>query len=159
MASFVVMEPPPALADRDAILVRDGFHVLAFLVPFVWLLWHRLWIEAAIAFALMLALSALGTVAGLGNAAPVLSFLVSIYVGLEGPALRIAAWRRRGWDEWGVVEADDAADGELRYVAEAAAEPDISAPPPRQASWRATSGTVRPSGDTAQGLFNYPGAR
>lgn len=158
MASFVVMEPPPAQADRDAILVRDGFHVLAFLVPFLWLLWHRLWIEGALAFALMLALSALGTVAGLGDAAPVLSFLVSIYVGLEGPTLRIAAWRRRGWHEWGVVEADDMADAELRYVAEAA-EPVAAVPASTTTQWGSEGRSVRPSGDTALGLFNYPGGR
>ena len=34
-----------------AVLVRDGFSFLAFLLPPLWLLWHRLWIEAALAFA------------------------------------------------------------------------------------------------------------
>ena len=55
MASYVVMEPPGASrndAAAGAVLVRDGFSFLAFLLPPLWLLWHRLWIEAALVFAL-----------------------------------------------------------------------------------------------------------
>ena len=35
----------------DAAFIRDGFSFLAFLLPPLWLLWHRLWIEAALALA------------------------------------------------------------------------------------------------------------
>ena len=55
MAVYVVMEPPGASrndAASGAVLVRDAFSVLAFLLPPLWLLWHRLWIEAALVFAL-----------------------------------------------------------------------------------------------------------
>ena len=100
MAIYVVMEPPAANAAEAAeraVLVRDGFAFLAFLVPPLWLLWHRLWIEAAIAFAVGVGLTALGETAGLGFTGAALSLLVSIYVGLEGQALRINALRRRGW--------------------------------------------------------------
>ena len=160
MASYVVMEPAPAAGgdgNRErAVLVRDGFHLLAFLVPAVWLLWHRLWIEALVVVAVSMALSGVGSVAGLGNAAPFLSLLVSLYVGLEGAAMRLAALRRRGWRERGVVEADSAADAEIRYLhetADEAGEPlaarpaSLSAPP--VASSRATG--------PALGLFAYPG--
>ena len=69
MAIFVVMEPPAANAAEAAeraVLVRDGFAFLGFLVPPLWLLWHRLWIEAALAFAVGVGLTALGETAGLG---------------------------------------------------------------------------------------------
>ncbi|RUM98573.1 DUF2628 domain-containing protein [Pseudaminobacter arsenicus] len=155
MASYVVMEPPGRSADApaDAKLVRDGFSLIAFLVPPLWLIWHRLWIEAALAFAAALILTALGEVAGFGLAGSLLSLLVSLYVGLEGPALRLAAYRRRGWREWGVVDADTASDAEMRYLGEAdlsqhEAEP-LAVPTPQ---------AVRPKpAAPALGLLHYPG--
>jgi len=123
MSTYIVMEPPRpnrSEASDKAVFVRDRFAFLAFLVPPLWLLWHRLWIEAALAFAVALGLAALGEVAGFGATGSLLSLLVSIYVGLEGPALRLAALRRRGWREWGAVEADDISDAEIRYLNEAA---------------------------------------
>ena len=41
MASFVVMEPAGGITG-DARLVKDGFSLLGFLVPPLWLLWHGL---------------------------------------------------------------------------------------------------------------------
>ena len=51
MAAYVVMEKGGASARTaaDAVFVRDGFHWVAFLVPAVWMLWHRLWLEAVLA--------------------------------------------------------------------------------------------------------------
>jgi hypothetical protein len=120
MASYTVMTAPGRAGPDgpEAEYVRDGFAIIAFLVPWLWLLWHRLWIEALFAIAAALGLAALANIAGYGVAAPLISLLVSIYVGLEGPALRIAALRRRGWQEWGVVEADSVDDAEIRFLAE-----------------------------------------
>ena len=44
MTRFVVMDPPARLPAADAVFVRDRFSWLAFLFPFVWLLWNRLWL-------------------------------------------------------------------------------------------------------------------
>src|SRR6185503_529861 len=92
--------------------------------------WHRLWIEAVLTFAVMTVLSMIGEKLGLEGAGSALSLLVSLYVGLEGQALRIAALRRRGWREWGVVEADTLGDAELRQALEAGsrAEEPVSMP-------------------------------
>jgi hypothetical protein len=147
MASYVVMEPEGLVgADTDdVVFVRDGFALIAFFVPVVWLVWHRLWIEAALAIAITLGLTALGNVTGLGFAAPLLSTLVSLYVGLEGAALRIAALRRRGWHEISVVEADSYDEAETRHLVETSAvreaerdRPDL--PPALRAVRKADSG-------------------
>lgn len=161
MAIFVVMEPPAASdaeAVERAVTVRDGFAFMAFLVPPLWLLWHRLWIEAALAFALSIALSALGEAAGFGFLGAALSLLVSLFVGLEGPALRFAALRRRGWREWGVVEAGNAAEAEIRYLAgdekeggESVAATSLRPLMPAVASHRPAASTP------ALGLLGYPG--
>ena len=153
MAVYVVMEPP---TRADAVLVRDGFHLFGFLTPPIWLLWHRMWIEAIVAFAIAMVLAALGEALDAGFAGTLLSLLVSIYVGIEGAALRLAALRRRGWREWGVVEADSFDGAEARYLMEAErlerGEPNEPSPPaPRQQPVPA-----RRSGP-ALGLFNYPG--
>jgi hypothetical protein len=157
MAIYVVMEPPAANAAEAAeraVLIRDGFAFLAFLVPPLWLLWHRLWIEAAFAFAAGVGLTALGEVAGLGFAGALLSLLVSIFVGLEGAALRINSLRRRGWREWGVVEASDIAEAEIRYLAGEEEGEVVSPSVPHSTS--PVPARLSPAGP-ALGLFDYPG--
>lgn len=158
MAIYVVMEPPASGGRKDGVLVRDGFHLLAFLVPVIWLLWHRLWIEALAAVVVALALAALGSISGYGPASSLLSLLVAVYVGLEGAALRLAALRRRGWREWGAVEAGDAGEAEIRYLAEAqgdAEEGGIGARQPLQAE--PSRRAAPPPPGPALGLLSYPG--
>ncbi|MDX8480566.1 DUF2628 domain-containing protein [Mesorhizobium sp. VK24D] len=131
MASYVVMEPPAGGREAEATFVRDGFTWLGFLVPPVWLAWHRLWIEALLTFVVMAILSALGERLGQEGAGSALSLLVSLYVGLEGQGLRISALRRRGWREWGVVEAGSLGDAEIRHVLEIGEGGDEPEPLPR----------------------------
>ncbi|AZO10305.1 MULTISPECIES: DUF2628 domain-containing protein [unclassified Mesorhizobium] len=132
MAIYVVMDPPAGASRGDATrFVRDGFTWLGFLFSPLWLAWHRLWIEAALTFAVMAVLPLLAEKLGLEWAGSALSLLVSLYVGLEGQALRIAALRRRGWREWGVVEAGWLADAEIRHALEAEAGAEEQAPLPR----------------------------
>ena len=132
MAIYVVMEPPGRTEAADAtIFVRDGFSWLAFLVSPLWLAWHRLWVEAALAFVAMGLISMFGQWLGLDWAGSALSLLVSLYIGLEGQGLRIAALRRRGWHEWGVIEADNPDDADIRQALDAEALADEPAPLPR----------------------------
>lgn len=157
MATYVVMEPPGTegtdAAAMRAVFVRDGFHVLAFIIPLVWLLWHRLWIAGLLVFAAGFALMALGETSGFAMLGAALTFLMSIYVGLEGAVLRIAALRRRGWQEWGVVEAGNLAEAEIRYLA--GGEVFDTPEPPRPAA--PVKATVRPRATPALGLLGYPG--
>jgi hypothetical protein len=156
MAIYVIMEPPAANtaeAAERAVLVRDGFSFLAFLVPPLWLLWHRLWIEAALAFAA----TALGETAGFGFIGAMLSLLVAIFVGLEGQTLRVNALGRRGWREWGVVEASNVEEAEIRYLAGEAPDK-IVLEAPRPTVPAVLPARAQPSGP-ALGLLDYPGRR
>jgi hypothetical protein len=160
MASYVVMEPPSGGGGAEAVrFVCDRFAFFAFLVPFIWFLWHRMWIEAVAVFALALGLGALSYLDAFAAVGPLVSLLISILIGLEASALRIAALERRGWRMWGVVEADSRDDAERRYLAEALAEETKDAPtdtPPSSTGLtRAPRGRL-PSGP-AMGLFGYPG--
>ncbi|TIQ31782.1 MAG: DUF2628 domain-containing protein [Mesorhizobium sp.] len=131
MASYVVMEPPSGSGAADTTFVRDGFTWLGFLFSPVWLAWHRLWMEALLTFAVMVILSLLGEKLGLEGAGSALSLLVSLYVGLEGQGLRVSALRRRGWREWGVVEAGNLGDAEIRQALETGEGGDEPEPMPR----------------------------
>jgi hypothetical protein len=161
MASYVVMQPPEGRdAVEDAVLVRDGFHLFAFLFPFLWLFFHRLWLEGLLVLLVAILIGIASSTLFASNAGGILSILVSVYVSIEGSTMRVAALRRRGWQEWGVVEADNPADAELRYLADIAGEEEAVAPPPKP--W---GGNGRPASretgaeTTALGMLGYSGSR
>jgi hypothetical protein len=157
MASYVIFEPPGAPRPEDAVFIRDGFHWLAFIVPFFWFLWHRLWLEAGLVFAAMTGLAALEGVEGMpGIVAPV-SLLLSLGLGFEAPALWMAALRRRGWREWGVVEAEGRNEAAIRYLADADVEPAAPRPFGVPAASSPETGRRRSGAVPALGLFSYPG--
>ncbi|MDP1639902.1 MAG: DUF2628 domain-containing protein, partial [Hyphomicrobium sp.] len=69
MVTYSVHVPPNVSANRlesaeQLVFVKDGFSWLAALVPPLWLLWKRMWLELAIFFGgtglVMWALNALG---------------------------------------------------------------------------------------------------
>jgi hypothetical protein len=152
MARYVVMEPP-AGAD-DARIIRDGFALFGFLLPPLWLLWHRLWLAALLAFGVMFGLSVLGEVAGFGLAAPALSLLVSLFVGLESRAMAIRALERRGWSEVAAFEVGSLADAEIRYsYGNVEPMPQVADTPKP----RAVGPTPRNVAGPALGMLSYPG--
>ena len=158
MASYVVMEPARGAGKGEAentVFIRDGFALTAFFLPVLWLLWHRLWIEAALALAATVGLAALGNVTGFAATAPALSLLVSFYAGLEGAALRIAALRRRGWREMGIIEAERGFDAETRYFVEASSGLEINAEPQAAAPVQGRMRKAAPG--PALGLLLNPG--
>ncbi|MBN9068661.1 MAG: DUF2628 domain-containing protein [Rhizobiales bacterium] len=158
MASYVIFEPPCASQPEDAaVFVRDGFHWLAFIVPFIWFLWYRLWIEAGLVFAAMVGLSALEQVDGMQGIVPAISLLLSLGLGFEAPTMRMAALRRRGWRERGVVEADGCDEAAIRYLADADTDMPAPAPYPPSATPAPTTSPRRSGAVPALGLFSYPG--
>ncbi|MGH6762192.1 MAG: DUF2628 domain-containing protein [Phyllobacterium sp.] len=118
MASYVVMEP----ASDDgggarSVFVRDGVTVIAFFIPFVWLLWHRLWFAAGMVLLAGIAIGLLGEFAELPVAISIISLLLSALVALEGNEWRMASLERRGYVEKAVIDAEDEEEAEIRYFA------------------------------------------
>jgi hypothetical protein len=158
MASYVAMLPPrgsPEQRMEQAVFIRDGFSWPGLIVPPLWLLWHRLWLEAILVFLVMALFSGLGEVAGFRVVGSLLGLLVSLYIGLEGQAMRIAALRRRGWQDWGVVEAARQEEADIRYALDIAQRP---AEPSAQVTIVPGLNAPRPAHrQETLGLVSYPG--
>jgi Protein of unknown function (DUF2628) len=152
MASYVVMEPASDRRGEAALFIRDAFAPLAVVVPVVWLLWHRLWFEAAMLFFASVILIGTAAWIGLPQLAGIVSILSGLYVALEGGALKIAAARRQGFEHAAIVEAGSAAEAEERHYR---ALPSAQEPPVLAVS---APSAPRQSLLTGAGLFALPGA-
>ena len=98
----------------NARFVKDTLAPLALFIPFLWLLFHGLWLET-IAYVLI----AIGTGAIMELGWPAIGFALSLLPGLylfiEGRELLAAKLRRKGWRFAGVVEADSEEAAERRF--------------------------------------------
>jgi Protein of unknown function (DUF2628) len=166
MPIYTVHEPPrrddELLAHTARFrFVRDGFHFWAFLLAPFWMLRHRLWLEL-IAYLLLIggltfALRRLGIEESAGG---LVWFLVSLLVGIEASSLLRWKLARRGFENLGVVVAEDQEIAERRFfdgwVSDtgrlAAAKPIPPAP-------AASSPFERPASSEIVGLFPQPKAR
>jgi hypothetical protein len=115
MARHVVMERPGD--PEGAVLVRDGFSVVALILPVMWLLWHRLWFAALGAFALVALATMIGWRIGLPGLIVAAELAVAAWVALEGGAMRVSALAAKGYRETGVIHAATAAEAEIRWAA------------------------------------------
>jgi len=167
MPVYTVHEPPRrddellAHTARFA-FVRDGFHFWAFLLAPFWMLRHRLWLEFIVYLLLIagvtFALRRFGVAESAGGA---VAFLLAILIGIEASSLRRWKLARRGYDNLGVVVADDQDIAERRFfdgwISDTGrlATPLPSAPPPA-----APSPFDRPAPSSEiVGLFPQPQAR
>ena len=160
LTRYIVFEPPSSSGvTGEAVFVRDRFSVWAFLVPFLWLLRYGLWLSAVVVLAAGFGLAWLGSVEGFGLAGTVLPILVGILVALEGPSLRAAKYRRKGWREAAAFHADDRGEAELIYYGASRGEAAASAPAPvlAQAPWKTAPRAPRPA--ATGGFFDAMKAR
>ena len=121
MPVYTVHEPPRrddellAHTARFA-FVRDGFHFWAFLLAPLWMLRHRLWLEF-IAYALIVggATFALRRFGIEESAGFWVALLLAILIGIEASSLLRWKLARRGFENLGVVVAEDQDIAEQRF--------------------------------------------
>jgi len=155
MASYVVFEAP---GDRQSpVFVRDSFRWPAFLVPLLWFLRHRLWTEAFVVLAAMVVFAALIEAGGPVSVLAGLAFLLLLALGFEAPALRMAALRRSGWEEKGVVDAENSEEAEIRYLSGMDVGDEPTSPPPAASIVRDMRPGAPRSHRPGLGLLDYPG--
>jgi hypothetical protein len=154
MAVFTVHAPDgdpatPAVAER-VVFVREGFSLLAFLMPLVWLLLNRLWLGLLLYLVGLAAVNGLAVLFGATPLAMTLAGLVySLLFGLEAPALRQWTLRRCGLRQVASIVAKDAEAAELKFFA--AAVSGRPAPP-------APASTAPPRTPASGGAFLFPEA-
>jgi hypothetical protein len=159
-SSYVVLTAPGGadVAHDRTQIIRDGFAVLGFLFPWLWLAAHRLWPHAVAAFLLQ----------GLGGALidrrevwPVgaaITFGTSLLVALEGQNLRIRRLVSKGWEEDALVSADSLPVAEEVYFSREGTDlgGERWAPLPQ---WGASKDLARKGSATSLGLFGFDGGR
>ncbi len=125
MKIFTIHAPMNSGVDDPSryAFVRDGFHVWAFILAPLWMIWHRLWLVlfgyVAIIVVIELALTMLGINALAGSW---ISLLFGFLVGLEASTLRRWTLARRGWNQIATVAARNLIEAEQRFYAGAANE-------------------------------------
>ena len=106
-----------AAPDGDAVLIKEGFSLPAFLFGPLWALWHGMWRTAIVLLALSLAVSGAALVAGLADGAElVLSLGLQAAIGLWANDWRRYVLARRDVLERGVISARRLRDAEQRYI-------------------------------------------
>lgn len=158
MASYLVLTPPggPETDHARTRFVRDGFSLVAFLFPGIWLLTKRLWLAGILALVLQALAVSIAQQQGFLFAGLALTLAVSTLAALEGPSLVAGNLERKGWVLDGIIVADDIDAAEELYfndpeTAAAGSAFDWSALPAPKNTRRAAS--------SALGLFDFDGGR
>ncbi|OWV91132.1 hypothetical protein ATY81_07375 [Rhizobium sp. R72] len=138
--------------------IRDGFTVLGFLFPWIWLAFHRLWLYAVAAFLLQTLGGALTDRADLWPVGLAITFSTSLLVALEGQNLRIRDLVAKGWDETDLVSADSLPTAEEIYFSNVPTDTGDSRPAPSP-QWDPTAHAPRHGNATSLGLFGFDGGR
>jgi hypothetical protein len=136
MAVYTVFEPPPSgdeLRDAERVqFVREGFSWLALLVPFVWLIWHRMWLVLVLWIAVSVLVQWGASL--LGEPAPLIGGLaVALLMGFEASSLRRWTLARRGFRFRFVIAGANRDECERRFFSAWAwrdVRPGPGGPPP-----------------------------
>lgn len=117
MTIYTVLEPPDGKPDRVA-FIPEGFAWGGFVFTFVWALWHRLWVVAALLFAVFAGLSIAVSLEVLGpGLGSLLQFGVSLLFGFEARQLQLASLERAGFRRAGLIHASRLEAAELAFFA------------------------------------------
>jgi uncharacterized protein DUF2628 len=162
---YSVYEPPVpetdviARADRLA-FVKEGFSWVALIVPLVWLLYHRMWIEFVVFLLVYVGLQiAFGGDAQGQALVTWASLAISVLFAFEANDLRTASLERRGYRLLDVTSGRDRADAEraffVKWLPEQERIAPVIVPPPRRDSGTRTP-RQRGEGEEVIGLFPQP---
>jgi hypothetical protein len=159
--AFTIHEPsrvPATLEARaDAVhFIKEGIAWWALFFPFLWLLYHRMWLVLAGFAALSLGLQLALALAELESAAVWAGIGLSILFAVEANDLRRWTLSRRGYRLVGAVTGNDRAECELKYFS-SWETPAASTAPPQAAGTAIVPRTNKPPAaggeDDVIGLF------
>jgi hypothetical protein len=158
-SSYLVLTAPDGAdtTHEKTRFIRDGFTVLGFLFPWIWLASHRLWLHAVAAFLLQSVGGALMDRPGLWMVGAAITFGTSLLVALEGQNFRVRNLVSKGWDEDALVSADSLDGAEDIYFSTVQTDlhDENTMPTPQ---WDHPSRGDRGNA-TSLGLFGFDGGR
>ena len=103
--------------DRDIRLVKEGFSWPAFFLAFLWALWHRLWLEAAVIFALNASIGLAALVIPLDLLSHgALSLGLAAIVGTMGNDMKCRKLARQGFQLAGVASGENSDTALARFL-------------------------------------------
>lgn len=143
-------DPQAILGDPDRLeVVKEGFCWPAFFIPFIWLIYRRMWIVLLLYIAASMALGAAANILALP---PVVGFLMglgmNLIMGFEGNDLLRWSLARRGIREVDVVTGSDISDAEHRFFRKLTGETDRIAAPERHRPTPGHTSAVGSAGST-----------
>lgn len=144
MTIYSAYEPPsrPGTRAPDEVrLVSDAKAPLALLFPPVWLIWHRLWPELMV-YVLFSAAVILLSIWQPVTPVLYLTALPGIYLLLEGNECIRRKLERSGWRFFGVVDAANDEEAEIKYLMQYEA---VSLPAAREVPASGSRKTSRPA--------------
>ena len=113
MTTYSIYAKPNDETAAEAIFLPDSFSWGAFVFTWVWALWNRMWIVAALVLSVMFIASALPAVPQF-----LLTLGVNILMGLHGNDLLGWSLTRRGYSEIGLSNGGSMEEAELRFYAD-----------------------------------------
>jgi hypothetical protein len=125
MTTYSIYAKPNDRAAAEAIFLPDKFSWAAFVFTWVWALWNRMWIVAALVLSVMFIASALPIVPQF-----LLSLAVNILMGLHGNDLLGWSLTRRKYAEIGLSNGGSMEEAELRFYADGVDAPALASPMP-----------------------------
>jgi hypothetical protein len=121
MLTYTAHRRVELLLDDDGggvVFVKDGFSWPAFFIPFVWMIWHRLWLALVAYIVVAVGLAGIGYLSGFPDGlATMLGLLINLFFGLEGNNFRRRSLARRGYNEVADIVASDREEAAWRYFA------------------------------------------
>ena len=108
-------------APREAaVFVKEGFSIAAFVLTFVWALWNRMWVVAAVILAVTAAVAVAGSLSAANEVVvTTVNAGLALIFGFEAQSLRAWSLRRSGFVDDGLVEASSREEAEMKYFAAA----------------------------------------
>jgi hypothetical protein len=158
MASFVILTPGagPGKDHRKTRFIRDGFSLLAFFFPGIWLLCHRLWLFGIGALLLQGIGLELVHDPALWPAGFALLLATSVLTAVEGRMLFVRSLFAGGFLSNGLVSARNLAEAEEIYFSGIADERPQDIRPVR---WDIPATNTGGAHGAALGLIGYDGGR
>lgn len=118
MPAFTIYEKPNLPLDEtmdEAVMVQHRFSYFIFLVPAIWMLVKRLWLPLIAYIAVSIGLTYLDAYIPVW-ASLFISLVIAIWIAAEAPNLMGWALRRRGFEEVGMIYAENHRHCEARYI-------------------------------------------